>query len=162
MKVLQVCKFFPPVEGGMETVVRELADGLVQRGHEVSVLCANRGRDTVQERAPGGYPVTRVGRLGEWLGTSIVPGLGRALRRQARGVDVVHVHLPDPAAALAVRLARPQARLVVHWHSDVVRQRGAAYALYRPLERWLLGRPSVIQVMNGVRRTCGRPPLLMD
>lgn len=144
MKVLHVCKFFPPVEGGMETVVRELADGLVQRGHDVAVLCANRGRATVRERAPGGYTVTRVGRLGEWLGTSVVPALVPALRDAVRGVDVVHLHLPDPAAAAALRAVVPRARLVLHWHSDVVRQRGPAYALYRPFERWLLARADAV------------------
>jgi rhamnosyl/mannosyltransferase len=45
--------------------------------------------------------------------------------------------MPDPLAALAVWLARPRGKVVLHWHSDVVRQRIARH-LYRPLERWLL------------------------
>lgn len=146
MRILHVCKFFPPVEGGMETVVRELADGQATRGHDVRVLCADLGCTTVEERAPGGYPVTRVGSLGRWLGTSLAPGLASAFRRASAGVDIVHLHLPDPAAALAVRLGLParRPRLVVHWHSDVVRQGGLAYALYRRLEQWLLARADAV------------------
>ncbi len=146
MKILHLCKFFPPVEGGMETVVRELADGQAARGHDVRVLCANLGRATVHERAPSGYPVTRIGSLARWLGTSIAPGLSRMLRREAAGVDLIHLHLPDPATALALRLAPPGpgTRLVIHWHSDVVRQQGLAYALYRPLEQWLLARADAV------------------
>jgi rhamnosyl/mannosyltransferase len=51
--------------------------------------------------------------------------------------------MPDPLAALAVWLARPRAKLVLHWHSDVVRQRAARH-VYRPLEHWLLRRADAI------------------
>jgi glycosyltransferase involved in cell wall biosynthesis len=51
--------------------------------------------------------------------------------------------MPDPLAALAVWAARPRGRLVLHWHSDVVRQR-VTRLLYRPLERWLLRRADAV------------------
>jgi rhamnosyl/mannosyltransferase len=51
--------------------------------------------------------------------------------------------MPDPLAALAVWVGRPTGRVVLHWHSDVVRQRAMRH-LYHPLERWLLGRADAI------------------
>jgi glycosyltransferase involved in cell wall biosynthesis len=51
--------------------------------------------------------------------------------------------MPDPLAALAVWYARPQGRLVLHWHSDVVRQRWSMH-LYRPLQSWLLRRADAV------------------
>jgi rhamnosyl/mannosyltransferase len=51
--------------------------------------------------------------------------------------------MPDPLAALAVWLARPPGKLVLHWHSDVVRQR-VARPLYQPLEGWLLRRADAV------------------
>jgi rhamnosyl/mannosyltransferase len=143
MKVLQLCKFFPPVAGGMESVVFELAEGLAGRGVEVDVLCADLGRQTVTERHAAGYRVTRAGAWGRLLATSVAPALFGEFRRARRGCDIVHVHMPDPLAALALWLAPPSARLVVHWHSDVVRQR-IARIFYAPLQRWLLGRADAV------------------
>jgi rhamnosyl/mannosyltransferase len=65
------------------------------------------------------------------------------LAQRAHDVDVVHVHMPDPMAAAALWAVRPQARVVVHWHSDVIRQR-RALRLYEPLQRWLLARADMV------------------
>jgi len=46
-------------------------------------------------------------------------------------------------AALALWFAQPKSRVVVHWHSDVVRQR-KALRLYEPLQQWLLRRADAI------------------
>jgi rhamnosyl/mannosyltransferase len=51
--------------------------------------------------------------------------------------------MPDPMAAMAYWIVRPECRLVVHWHSDVVRQR-LAYRVYAPLQDWLLARADAI------------------
>jgi glycosyltransferase involved in cell wall biosynthesis len=75
--------------------------------------------------------------------TSIAPTMPGHLARMARGRDIVHLHMPDPMAAAAFWLARPAARLVVHWHSDVIRQRHALKA-YEPLQQWLLARADAI------------------
>ena len=61
----------------------------------------------------------------------------------AANADLVHLHMPDPMAAAAFWLARPRSALVLHWHSDVVRQRNALRA-YEPLQRWLLDRADAV------------------
>ena len=61
----------------------------------------------------------------------------------ASEADIVHLHMPDPMAAAAFWAARPRAALVVHWHSDVIRQRLALRA-YEPLQNWLLRRADAI------------------
>ena len=66
-----------------------------------------------------------------------------AIRRQR--ADIVHLHLPNPAAATACLLARPAGAIVITWHSDIVRQR-RLFRLYQPLERMLLKRCSAIIV----------------
>lgn len=143
MKVLQLSKFFPPIFGGIETVTWELAEGLHAAGATVDVLCSNQAPSTVRERAPSGYGVVRAGAIGQLLSTSLAPAMATELLRRRRAYDVVHVHMPDPMAAMALWMARPTARVVVHWHSDVIRQR-RALALYRPLQDWLLTRADAI------------------
>jgi glycosyltransferase involved in cell wall biosynthesis len=143
MKVLQLSKFYPPQLGGIETVARDLSVGLVARGVAVEVLCANVQRVQAEDRDEHGVRVLRAASYGLWLSTSMAPGMAGLLKTMARGVDIVHVHMPDPMAAAAVWWARPRARVVLHWHSDVVRQR-RAMRLYRPLQDWLLARADAV------------------
>jgi rhamnosyl/mannosyltransferase len=143
MKVLQVSKFYPPHLGGIETVARDLSVGLRAQGVEVDVLCANKRWEQVVERDAVGCQVTRAASAGLLLSTSAAPGLLPRLRERRDDYDVFHVHMPDPLAALAVWWARPRGRVVLHWHSDVVRQRLAMH-LYEPLQRWLLARADAV------------------
>ena len=143
MKVLQLSKFYPPHMGGIESVTWELTEGLARAGVSVDVLCANQGPRGSHEAMPSGYGVRRVGSWGRLQSTSIAPGLIAYLARMVRGVDVLHVHMPDPMAALAIYLVRPRCAVLLHWHSDVVRQR-TALRVYAPLQQWLLNRADAV------------------
>jgi len=143
MNILQLTKFYAPVTGGIETVVLELTQGLGRLGVKVDVLCAGTERRTRHDRTEEGGTITRAGSLGTLLSTSISPALVTRARRMAAAYDVIHVHMPDPMAALALWAARPAAKVVVHWHSDVIRQR-IALRLYQPLQQWLLRRADAI------------------
>jgi len=142
-RVLQISKFYPPVMGGIESAAWELTEGLNAAGLRTDVLCAHQRPVTATERFPAGYDVVRAASLGMVMSTSAAPAMLGHARRMARGCDVVHVHMPDPMAALAIWTARPRAALVVHWHSDVIRQR-KALKLYEPLQNWLLARADAI------------------
>ncbi len=147
MKVLQLSKFYPPAHGGIEAVARDLSAGLVAQGVQVQVLCAHHRLRHVDEHDALGVRITRAASFGLFLSTSMAPALPWLLRRRVadpgQAPDVIHVHMPDPLAAIAVWFARPRARVVLHWHSDVVRQR-LSMALYRPLQRWLLQRADAV------------------
>ena len=143
MSVLQISKFYQPVMGGIETVAWELTEGLNRAGLKTDVLCSNHATQTTRERFPSGYEVVRAASMGMMLSTSMAPAMVRELCLQVQGRDILHVHMPDPMAALALWAVRPRSQVVVHWHSDVIRQR-QAMKLYAPLQRWLLGRASAI------------------
>ena len=143
MRVLQLAKFYAPDHGGIESVAHSLSAGFVRHGCTVEVLCAHKRRHHSDERDASGVRITRAANWGMVQSTSMAPSLPWLLWQRRREADIVHVHMPDPLAALAVWLARPRARLVLHWHSDVVRQRVARH-VYRPLERWLLRRADAV------------------
>ncbi|MFO1337508.1 MAG: glycosyltransferase [Burkholderiaceae bacterium] len=143
MRVLQFAKFYPPERGGMESIVRELTVGLNAAGCPTDVLCAHRRWRSADERTEAGWRVVRAGVLGTWLSTSLSLSTLAWARRLLPEYDVVHVHMPNPLAALALWWARPACRVVVHWHSDVVNQQ-RALKLYEPLQRWLLTRADAI------------------
>jgi rhamnosyl/mannosyltransferase len=146
MRVLQLAKFYPPECGGIETIVRELSEGLNRAGWPTDVLCAHRHRHSLEENV-GDYRVVRAGSYGTFQSTSISPALMAWARRLLPTYDIVHVHMPNPLAALALWRAQPKARVIVHWHSDVVRQR-LALKLYEPLQQWLLKRADAVIVTS--------------
>jgi glycosyltransferase involved in cell wall biosynthesis len=143
LRVLQVSKFYPPVMGGIESVAWELTEGLNRAGVPTDVLCSHHLAHTVVETAPAGYRVVRAASWGMLMSTSMAPAMAWHLRAGMRECDLLHLHMPDPMAALALWAARPRARVVVHWHSDVIRQR-IALAAYEPLQDWVLRRADAV------------------
>jgi rhamnosyl/mannosyltransferase len=132
MELLHVNKFYHPEIGGIERVVRAVAEGMADRGHEsralVSVPRGLGGRDAV-----GDVSVTRTASLGVAKSVPLAPSFPPRLWAASRGADVVHHHLPNPLSVVSHLVApAPDAAVVATYHSDIVRQRGAL-RLYRPL-----------------------------
>ncbi len=142
MRVLQLGKFFPPVEGGIETVTLHLAEGLTRAGAGGDVLCFNpKGPDTDEQ-----WDDYRVYRAATPLVLHSAPlslSMAGRIRQLAPRYDILHLHCPNPTMALALLLAGPKQPVVLHWHSDIIRQRFLG-ALLRPLERWLINRSSAV------------------
>ena len=77
----------------------------------------------------------------------------------AKRYQVIHVHLPDPMANLALWCVRPATAIVVHWHSDIIQQQ-TALKLYQPLQRWLLDRAAVHIMASDAHDNKHRVPVL--
>ena len=153
MKVLQLGKFYP-IRGGVEKVMWDLTRGLSERGVPCDMLCATLPSDPVdpqdQDRCtqtPEGK-VIRFNDCGRIIcvpaitkkaATMISSAMVRWLRRHAAEYDIIHIHHPDPMAALALRLSGYRGRVILHWHSDILSQK-ALLVLYRPLQDWLIRR----------------------
>ena len=137
--VLQVSKYYYPEVGGIEQVVRTLAEGLHGPDMDVRVLAAAAGGLGGHDRI-NGVPVTKASSLGELASVPVTPLLPARLARRARSADIVHLHLPNPAAVASyLSLGPSRPRLVVTYHSDIVRQSKALRvyesALHRVLDR---------------------------
>jgi len=144
MRVLQLGKYFPPFDGGIETVSLQLCEGLAGSGIRCDVLCFHPGRSPESTETAGGYTVIRAATHGVLASTPLSVGFVRWLSRLAPAYDVLHVHCPNPMAALALRLVNPATPVVLHWHSDVVRQK-RFNQLYRPLlGDWLAHRADAV------------------
>lgn len=139
MKILHVYKDFdPPVHGGIERHVALMCR--FQREHaEVEALVCSRSLWTrVVER--DGTRVTEVGEWGRFQNAPVAPLFPSYLRR-ARA-DVVVIHMPNPTGEVS-QLLGPRRRVVVRYHSDVVRQ-ASAMRFYRPIQMALLRRAAVV------------------
>ncbi|STR45487.1 glycosyltransferase [Iodobacter fluviatilis] len=149
MKVLQFGKFYPPVIGGIESVMFDLTEGLNTHGVSTDVLCSNKVNHSTTELVSGEYQVYRSASWGQIFSTSISPAMIQKLAKVVKNYDILHVHLPDPMANLAIWLVRPNCKIVLHWHSDIVKQKNLL-KLYAPLQEWLLRRADVIIATSSV------------
>lgn len=139
IRVLQVGKYYAPYRGGIETHLEVLCQ-MLRHEVELEVLVANGDRRDVVECVDG-VEVTRVGTAFTLAGAPVCPGMVRRIR--ASEADIVHLHLPNPAAVMAYLASGHRGRLVVSYHSDVVRQRFLD-AAFRPIQRRLLERADAI------------------
>ena len=139
LDVLQVSKYYYPEVGGIEQVVQTLAEELHGPDIDVRVLAAAAGGRGGHERI-NGVPVTKASSLGELASTPLTPLFPASFARRARSADIVHLHLPNPAAVASYLSVGPSdPELVVTYHSDIVRQ-SRALRLYRPLLHRVLDR----------------------
>ena len=144
LSVLQLGKYYPPFKGGIESHVQSLCEGLAPRC-KLEVLAANTRPQTARERYRG-VRITRVACAGQVLSTPLTPGMVSWLA-QHNGHDIVHLHHPNPFAALAYLAVRPRGPLVVSYHSDIVRQRHLLHA-YELLQQNLLRHADAILVSS--------------
>jgi rhamnosyl/mannosyltransferase len=139
LKVLQLGKFYPPHMGGIETHLEALC-GELKTSLSVRVVVANDNRETVEELVDG-IPLSRLGTRFTLASTPLCQGLVSEIRRS--DADIIHLHLPNPAAVLAYLASGHRGRLVVTYHSDTVRQKVLG-ALFEPFLHRALRRSSAI------------------
>lgn len=144
-KILQVNKLYYPSTGGIETVVRQLAEGLNGKTKTQVLVCQDRKSKTSVELVKG----VRVRRsASRWKISSMpisIQFLADYLRLAAQA-DIVQLHMPFPLADLACFLAgKHQGKVILWWHSSIVRQKKWMF-LYQPFLLFLLNRASKIIV----------------
>lgn len=154
MKILLLGKFYP-IRGGVEKVMWDITRGVSERGIDCDMLCACLMEDMPQDaedgRALTGSRHSRIIRFNghgrcicvrayrKVAATMMSPAMVTTLRRICADYDVIHVHHPDPMAALALMLSGYKGRVILHWHSDILSQK-LLLTLIRPLQSWLISR----------------------
>ncbi|MGB8890300.1 MAG: glycosyltransferase [Candidatus Korobacteraceae bacterium] len=116
MKVLQLGKYYDPVVGGIETVLKEICESLSDQV-DFHVLVANTRWHTEHESRK--LRITRAASLGKCLSCPIAPSF--PLWAKKFDADLIHVHLANPLAELSALLADRDIPVIAHFHSDVVR-----------------------------------------
>ena len=143
MKVLQVGKFYP-IRGGVEKVEYDLMLGLSNQGVRCDMLCAStedhpEATIHLNEFATMFVMPTQINAAA----TKLAPKMIMKLRKIAKDYDIIHIHHPDPMACLALFLTNFKGKVVLHWHSDILKQK-TLLRLYKPLQDWLIKRADII------------------
>ncbi|MGB9735785.1 MAG: glycosyltransferase [bacterium] len=147
MKILQINKLYYPSIGGIETIVKQIAEGINNVDDvKIDVLaCNDTGKTTHTDI--NGVPVTKASSIGVFFSMPVSFSFFLILRNIYKKYDIIHVHLPFPLAELGLWLIKPKQKIIVTYHSDIIRQRFLSFALRR-FNRWLLSRANRIVVSN--------------
>lgn len=143
MRVLQIGKFYP-ISGGIEKVMYDITMGLSQKRVYCDMLCASAEKQDLGNLLLNDY--ARVLCVPTWKkvsATMLSPAMIFRLRKIRKEYDIIHIHHPDPMACLALFLSGYKGPVVLHWHSDILKQK-TLLKLYTPLQNWLLRRARVI------------------
>lgn len=144
LKVLEVNKAYYPHIGGIETLVKQYSQELGTICNvDVKTLVCRDGRGKTTRETLDGVKLTRAGSLGTYFSCPLSLSFIRLFRKMAREADVVHIHVPFPLADAALLLSGFKGRVVVSWHSDVVKQK-KLMTFYKPFMMKLLKRADCI------------------
>lgn len=137
IRILHVFKtYFPDTYGGIEQVVRTLAEHAPAENIECRVLVLSAaGSSTTVE--PAGYTLIRCQTTLEVASTGFSWTFLRQFREHADWADIVHVHYPWPFIDLTVLLRGCRTPMVMTYHSDIVNQTRLE-RVYAPLRDWFL------------------------
>lgn len=143
MKILQLGKFYP-IRGGVEKVMYDLMLGLSEAGTRCDMLCASTEdypAETISIN-PNAKLIIAPTQI-KLAATMLAPAMITILRKIAKEYDIIHIHHPDPMAALALFLSGYKGKVVLHWHSDILKQKNLL-KIYKPLQSWLIKRANLI------------------
>lgn len=147
LRVLQVNKLYYPFTGGVEQVVQEIAEGLTKQVNMKVLVCSKDGRDSTE--MINGVKVHRSKSFYMLGNLPLSLKFIRDLKKISHNYDIIHFHMPFPVGDLAGLLSGYKGKIVVWWHSDVVRQK-KMMLLYRPLmERFLKRADAIIVATRG-------------
>ncbi len=112
-----VTGYYLPYVSGMTIYVRRLAEGLVQRGHQVTVLCARHDPSLPATAVEAGVRVERSRVLFAAGKGLVAPLMWRDEMRLLAGHDVFHRHVPGMGDAwLTSLIAKVMGRPVIFTH----------------------------------------------
>lgn len=136
-KILHVGKYYYPFNGGIETVIKDLAEGCVESGCKVRVICSAENNSFSHESI-NDVEIYRYPQIINLRSLPISPGLWFSILHHARWADVIHVHSPNPICEFFSSFISKKKVVVSTHHSDVFKQRFLKFIL-RPMW-WLFRR----------------------
>lgn len=147
IKVLQVNKMYYPEIGGVEKVVQQISEGL-QDEIDVSVLACQRKGKKHQEIV-NGVAVSKTSSVGVFFSMPVSLSFPFIFRKKVQQSEIVHIHLPNPLADFSLFLSNFKGKVIVSWHSDIIKQKKIMFFLKPLLHRTLKRADKIIVATQG-------------
>ncbi len=144
MRILHLSKYYHPYRGGIEKVIKELAESALYQGHQVTVICSSESAQKKVEMVNG----VRVIRLPQWgtlFSQPLTPSIFWGVQKEFQEADVVHLHAPNPLFEFACLSFAFKAPLVVTFHCEVMNSRWLN-RFYEPVSKSILQKADRILV----------------
>ncbi|MCX7766807.1 MAG: glycosyltransferase [Candidatus Sumerlaeia bacterium] len=122
--VLHIYKdYYPPVVGGVEKSINLMCQGL-KTEFDIKVLIATRGFSlSSRQYELDGIKIYEAPALGRFYSAPVCPTFPLLLRQLDS--QILHFHFPNPTGEISYFVAQPKGKVVVTYHSDIVRQKFA-------------------------------------
>ena len=118
--ILQIAKYYYPVEGGIETVTKYMAEGL--KSFEHIVICFSQDGITRMDTI-NGVKVYRIAPSIKVSSQDIAFSYYSYLKKiiYETQPDIILLHCPNPFLyPITAKLTPKSAKLVLLWHSDIL------------------------------------------
>lgn len=141
--LLQIAKYYYPVEGGIETVTKYLAEGLTT--FEQVVVCFSQDGITRLDTV-NGVKVYRIASSMNIASQDIAFSYYHYLKKiiYEEQPDIILLHCPNPFLyPITAKLTPKDVRLVLLWHSDIL-GKGILYKLVKQFEKVILRKADLI------------------
>ena len=132
MKILHLGKFCPPNEGGIEVFSFDLLEALNKKGVKADLLCFDK---QTNEDVYKGFKYFACKTNILLNSAPISYDYTKTFLKIYKAYDIIHVHAPNPLAEILSLVANK--RIIIHWHSDIVKQK-IAYMFYRPIQQRII------------------------
>ncbi len=142
LRILEVNKAYYPHVGGIESLVKQYAEDFSRKSDLIVLVCRDGRGKTIQEKISGAK-IIRSGSFGTYFSCPLSLSFIRNFRRLSEKSDIIHINTPFPLADLAVLLSGYKGRIVISWHSDVVKQKKLLF-FYKPIMMKFLKRADLI------------------
>jgi glycosyltransferase involved in cell wall biosynthesis len=139
MKILVILTYYYPHWTGLTAYAQRLAEGLAERGHQVTVLTSQYHKDLPGEEVCNGVRIVRLPALMRISRGMIMPRFPFVVYRLIREHDVVQIHTPLLESSLITFLAKLTGRkvLMTH-HGDLVMPAGSFNQFVERVVVWLM------------------------
>ena len=145
--ILQIAKYYYPVEGGIETVTKYLGEGLTT--FENVVVCFSQDGITRIDMI-NGVKVYRIASSMNIASQDIAFSYYRYLKRiiYEEQPDIILLHCPNPFLyPITTKLTPKDVKLVLLWHSDIL-GKGMLYKFIKQFEKAILRKADLILVTS--------------
>lgn len=152
MKILQLGKFYP-ILGGIEKVMFDLTLEISKKGIHTDLLCTSKTPRIEDTLYIGQSKIFIASSIFEISSTVISLSMISMLRKICHNYDIIHIHHPDPMACIALFLSGYKGKVILHWHSEIVKHK-LLQKSYSLLQNWLLNRVDAIITTSPISSQC--------
>lgn len=154
MKVVQLVKYYDPCQGGMETVVKNIVEGVVNGSNDISfTVYSNNHKQNFEKFVQKKNRETIIKEITPvYLKSQPLNLRYPSLKRLIKEHDVIHHHYPFPTMELTLlRYFKQMAgkKFVITWHANIKNSRWSwIERIYNPMIERLLDRADIIIVTS--------------